>query len=99
MEDALPPDAGAHYFMARIDGSLVAAVGPRPEALPAAAAWNTYVAVDDADAAARRAQELGGAVVMGPMDVGEAGRMAAIADPEGALFFVWEARTTRARSS
>ena len=27
MEDALPPDAGAHYFMARVDGSLVAAIG------------------------------------------------------------------------
>jgi uncharacterized protein len=94
MEDALPPDAGAHYFMARVDGSLVAAVGTRPEPLPAGAAWNTYIAVDDADAAARRAAELGAAVVMGPMDVGEAGRLAAIADPEGALFFVWEAGTT-----
>ncbi len=94
MEDALPPDAGAHYFMARIDGRLVAAVGSRPEALPAGPAWNTYIAVDDADASAARAEELGGTLVMGPMDVGDAGRMAAIADPEGALFFVWEAGAT-----
>ena len=86
MQDALPPDAGAHYFMARVDGRLVAAVGSRPDALPAGAAWNTYIAVDDAGAAAARAEELGGSVVMGPMDVGEAGRMAAIADPEDALF-------------
>jgi predicted enzyme related to lactoylglutathione lyase len=94
MEDALPPEAGAHYFMARLRGKLVAAVGSRPEALPAGAAWNTYVAVADADAAAARAEELGGTVVMGPMDVGDAGRMAAVADPEGALFFVWEAGDT-----
>ena len=94
MQDALPPDAGAHYFMARFDGRLVAAVGSRPDALPAGAAWNTYIAVYDADAAAARAEELGGSVVMGPMDVGEAGRMAAIADPEDALFFVWQAGTT-----
>lgn len=94
MEDALPPDAGAHYFMARVDGHLVAAVGSRPERLPAGAAWNTYVAVEDADAAAARATELGGTVVTGPMDVGDAGRLAGIADPEGALFFVWEAGRT-----
>jgi predicted enzyme related to lactoylglutathione lyase len=94
MDDAMPPDAGAHYFMARLRGKLVAAVGSRPEALPARAAWNTYVAVDDADAAAARAVELGGSVVMAPMDVGEAGRTAAFADPEGALFFVWEAGAT-----
>ena len=63
MEDALPPDAGAHYFVARVDGNAVAAVGSRPEQLPARAAWNTYVAVDDAEAAAARATELGGTVV------------------------------------
>ena len=60
MEDALPPEAGAHYFMARLRGKLVAAVGSRPEALPAGAAWNTYVAVDDADAAAARARSSAG---------------------------------------
>jgi predicted enzyme related to lactoylglutathione lyase len=94
MEDALPPDAGAHYFMASVRGRRVAAVGSRPAPMPAGAAWNTYVAVDDADAAAARAAELGATVVMPPADVGDAGRMAALADPEGALFLVWEAGTT-----
>jgi predicted enzyme related to lactoylglutathione lyase len=94
MEDAMPPDAGTHYFMARVDGKLVAAVGSRPAGAPAGAGWNTYVAVEDADAAAARAAELGGTVVSGPMEVGEAGRLAGITDPEGALFFVWEAGTT-----
>ena len=84
--------------MARIDGKLVAAVGSRPDALSAGAAWNTYVAVNNADAAAARAQELGGSVMMGPMDVGDAGRMAALADPEGAYFFVWQAGRRRRRA-
>lgn len=94
LEDAMGGDEDGHYFMARVDGKLVAAVGSRPGALPGGAAWNTYIAVDDADAAAARAEELGGTVLMGPADVGGAGRMAAIADPEGARFFVWQAGTS-----
>jgi len=52
--------------------------------------WNCYVAVASADAAAEKAKSLGGSVVTGPMDVFEAGRTAAIADPEGAVIAVWQ---------
>ena len=31
-EDAMPPDAGAHYYMARIDGRDVAAISSSPPA-------------------------------------------------------------------
>ena len=55
MEDALPPDAGAHYFMARVDGRLVAAVGSRPETAPAA--WS------ELQAAGERRLSSGGTVV------------------------------------
>jgi uncharacterized protein len=55
-------------------------------------AWTSYVAVADADAAASRAIELGGAVVEPPSDVGE-GRRAVIADPIGARFALWQAGT------
>lgn len=54
--------------------------------------WLTYFAVDAADEAVERATALGGTVIHGPHDVFEAGRMALIQDPEGALFAVWEAR-------
>lgn len=53
--------------------------------------WATYVAVDDADAAAARVRELGGTVTAEPFDVDGAGRMAAIADPQGARLLLWEA--------
>ena len=46
--------------------------------------WNTYIWVDDADEAAAKARDAGGAVVMEPFDVMDAGRMAVLADPEGA---------------
>jgi uncharacterized protein len=42
--------------------------------------------VDSADAAAAKAREAGGTVVSEPFDVIDAGRMAVITDPEGAVF-------------
>jgi predicted enzyme related to lactoylglutathione lyase len=70
----------------------VAAVSSLPEGAPPVAVWNTYVWVDSADDAAARGRKAGGTVVMEPFDVPEAGRMAALADPEGAVFYVWQAK-------
>jgi hypothetical protein len=81
------------YHVARLRGRDVAGVGLQPanggSSMPA---WNTYVAVDNADEAAARATDAGGTVVMDPFDVLPAGRMAVIADPDGATFCIWEAR-------
>lgn len=52
--------------------------------------WNTYVAVDSCDETARRARELGGAVLAEPFDISGAGRMAVIGDPQGAVFALWQ---------
>jgi predicted enzyme related to lactoylglutathione lyase len=90
-EDVMPPDAGAKYFMARIRGKDVAAVGSIPEAAPQQAMWNTYVAVESADEAAQKVKDAGGSVVMEPFDVMDSGRMAVFTDPEGAMFCVWQA--------
>ena len=54
--------------------------------------WNLFVAVEKADAAANRAPGLGGKVLAPAFDVGDAGRMAVLQDPTGAIFTVWEAR-------
>ena len=56
--------------------------------------WNLYIAVDDADKAAARAQELGAAVPAGVFDVGPNGRMSVIIDPTGAAFCVWQGKQT-----
>jgi predicted enzyme related to lactoylglutathione lyase len=45
--------------------------------------WFSYVSVDDADAVASRARELGGTVYGEAFDVLDAGRMAVIGDPTG----------------
>ncbi len=86
---------GAYYSIMRRDGHDVAAIAPQPPPQREAGAppmWNSYVSVEDADATAARAQELGASLHAPPFDVMEAGRMAVIQDPQGAYFMLWQPR-------
>lgn len=49
--------------------------------------WMTYFEVSDTDGAARRVVELGGYVLQ-PAREGSGGRVATVADPEGAVFTI-----------
>lgn len=91
-EDAVAGGAEGHYFLARIRGGDVAAVGSIPEGAPPKAAWNTYVWVDSTDETVSKSREAGGGVLIEPFDVMEAGRMAMLTDTEGAVFSVWQAK-------
>jgi predicted enzyme related to lactoylglutathione lyase len=53
--------------------------------------WTTYFASDDAAAHAARITELGGTVVVPPMEVGPMGSMAIALDPQGNPFGLWQA--------
>lgn len=91
-EDAEVPDGGT-YTMCRLAGADVAGIGPLPQeqaSMGIPPHWNSYVTVTDADASAARARELGGAVLAGPFDVLEAGRMAVLADPTNAPISIWQ---------
>jgi predicted enzyme related to lactoylglutathione lyase len=50
--------------------------------------WWPYASVADVDAATARAAAVGCKVLMGPMTI-EPGRLTALADPQGAHFYVW----------
>jgi len=91
-EDAMPPGSPGKYYIARLRGGDVAAVGSQPEGGPAMAAWRTYVWVDSADETASKVQHAGGRVVSDPFDVMDAGRMAVFTDREGAAFCAWQAK-------
>ena len=91
LEDVMPPDSPGRYFMARLRGEDVAAIGSVPEGAPPMATWNTYVWVDSADETAATVRDAGGTILTEPFDVMDAGRMAVFADPEGAVFCVWQA--------
>jgi uncharacterized protein len=93
-ENVMPPGAGPGYFIGRIRGGDVAAVGPVPEGAPPAAVWNTYVWVDSADDAVAMAQKAGGGATEA-MDVMDAGRMAVLTDLEGASCCAWEPKRNR----
>ncbi|MCK9794413.1 VOC family protein [Isoptericola sp. 4D.3] len=100
--EKLPPGVPARYVVASLDGTdatAVAAFATPDPAVPAEGppAWNTYLAVDDAEASARRVIELGGQVVTPPEQVGPpgaaAGTMVRFRDPQGAPGRLWQAGT------
>jgi hypothetical protein len=81
--------------MCRLAGKDVAALASqtaqeRDQGVPPH--WNNYITVADVEEAAPRIAELDGNLLMPPLDVLEAGRMALGTDPTGAAFALWEAR-------
>lgn len=90
-ENVMPPDSPA-YVIGRIDGKDAGAVGAIPDNRPSPPrpVWTTYVWVDSVDATTKLAAEAGGSVIAESFDVGSFGRMAVLADPEGATFATWE---------
>jgi uncharacterized protein len=83
-------EEAGHYTIVSKDGKQVAAISPAQE--PGPPRWTTYVNVDDVDAVTKKAETAGGSVIVPPMDVMEAGRMAIIADTTGAVIALWQPR-------
>ena len=80
---------GAVYSMAKKNGKDVAALAPLP--MPGVPPhWNTYVTVADVDKTAARVPGAGGSMMGDPFDVMDAGRMAIVTDPTGAMLCIWQ---------
>ena len=94
-EDVMPADVEGTYFVGRIRGGDVAAIGSIPDGAPPMASWNTYIWVANADETVSKVRGVGGGVAMEPFDVLDSGRMAVLTDPEGAVFCVWQAQRHR----
>jgi hypothetical protein len=86
---------GERFFIATIRGNSAAGIGELPPDHPPVPAWNTYVAVTNADDAVAEVPAAGGSVLAPAFDVGDAGRMAILRDPQGAVFCVWQAGRTK----
>lgn len=91
IQDA-PAEAGG-YLMALLDGRPAAGIGPKPQGQVMPSVWSTYLSVDDADATTARAVAAGATPFMPPFDVLDLGRMTFLADPTGAGFGIWEAKS------
>ena len=85
---------GPPYGMFQLGDQLVAGIGQMSQEMLAQnipSIWNSYVQVNDCEATAARCTELGGSVTFAPMKVMDAGTMAFLQDPSGAMFAVWQA--------
>jgi predicted enzyme related to lactoylglutathione lyase len=83
------------YSMLTLRGQEVAAAATQQDAekkMGVPPHWNVYVTVASADDAVKKAQSLGATVLAPAFDVMDAGRMAVLQDPTGAVFAVWEAK-------
>jgi predicted enzyme related to lactoylglutathione lyase len=88
---------GAVYTLCRVGEDIVCGLmemTPEMRARGVPPSWTSYVTVSDADAVLEHARQLGGAVLADAFDVREAGRMAVLADPQGAVFAVWQPRAS-----
>ena len=82
--------AGA-YTLFKMDDDSVSAVRDLSPPAGTQPRWNSYVSVTSADETAERAAELGATILSAPADSDRAGRFAAIEDPMGAVFYLWQA--------
>jgi hypothetical protein len=90
-----PPAAPSAYAYARKDGLVIGGVGGPPTAENEPSGWTSYVWVDSADETAAAVVAHGGKVLVAPMDIPRAGRVAQCADPFGAVFGLWQAAENR----
>lgn len=89
--DRTPAGAAGRYVVAQLEGKDVAGIGSPVAGLAPSPAWSTSIAVDDAEATAAAVAKAGGRVVVGPVEVPGAGRVAVCTDPAGAGFRAWQA--------
>ena len=91
VEHDMGPNGVYTIFTIR-DRDVAAAAGQHPQErdMKIPPHWNLYVTVEDADAAAKKVEALGGKVEAPAFDVMNHGRMAVIQDPTGAMFNLWQ---------
>ena len=93
----MPMGPDEHYTIFRLqERDAAAGYTLRPERSPGVPPhWMPYIAVSSADEAAARAEQAGGKVLAQPFDVFDAGRMAVVQDPTGAIFSLWQPKSNQ----
>lgn len=94
-DDQSTGEPGNDYTMVSRNGHSAAGMmklSPEMAASGMPPVWSTYVTVADVDVAVEAIAPAGGSVLQPAMDVMDAGRMAVVADPSGAVFCLWEVK-------
>lgn len=83
-------ERGNYTFLCNASGPIGALCGMPPGSEGRLSNWAVYFATRDIDASVAHARELGGQLYFGPFEVPGYGRGAALADPTGAVFSLWQ---------
>ncbi len=82
------PSPGGEYTVFKIGDQQIGGMMQLPARAQEAGAssyWGSYITVDNVDDMARKAEELGAAILQQPMDIPDVGRFCLIRDPQGAM--------------
>jgi len=88
-----PMPDGNDYTMMKIGDNPIAGsyqITPEMKAEGAAPHWASYILVKDTDSTTKKAKTLGATVYKEPFDIADMGRMSVLADPTGAVFYLWQ---------
>ena len=85
----VPMGPGEPYSLALLAGKDHAGITKSMAPANVPPHWLPYMHVDNVDQSAAKVKELGGKVLMQPMDIPNVGRFAAVMDPQGAAFAVY----------
>lgn len=91
IDEEPPPGFTMDYRMISAGDGLVGGVFTLTDEMRqqgAAPAWMMYLGVDDVDASVAAITAAGGRVVMPAFDIPNVGRIALVADPQGAMFYL-----------
>lgn len=76
---------GMPYTVAKVGDTGVGGImAVPPQAAEIPPHWGSYVTVDDVDATAKKAEELGAQICLPPTDIPTVGRFCVFRDPQGA---------------
>jgi uncharacterized protein len=83
---SMGPEMG-NYDVINLNGVGIGGIFPKQD-LASSPMWKNVISVDDVDASAEKAQQLGASIVDPPADIPTVGRFCTIQDPQGAVFLL-----------
>jgi predicted enzyme related to lactoylglutathione lyase len=83
---SMGPDMG-NYDVINLNGVGIGGIMPKQDMAPTSM-WGSVISVNDVDASAEKAQQLGGNVIVPLTDIPTVGRFCMIQDPQGAVFSI-----------
>jgi hypothetical protein len=102
IDESPPPGSTMDYRMIAAPDGLVGGVFTLSDEMcrqGAAPCWMIYLGVDDVDASVRAITAAGGSVQLPAFDIPNVGRIAMVADPQGAAFYVMRGASNEASTA